>query len=279
MHVERAIEKTPDCRLVIIDPNTAYLGRVDSHNNAEIRGMLAPIAKLAAQLRVAVVAVTHLRKGSGPAIYRSMGSLAFAAAARGVWAVAKDQENPRRRLFLPVKNNIATDVTGLSFDIRPHGSGGALVVAWDRKPVEITADDALDPDSDESGSLAEAMEWLESELSGASRPAKDTKAKAKKDGIAERTLMRAKKRLLVKAEHVGFGEGSRWMWTLPDTGNPKDAKPSRPDNLASFEEDGTLCEKIEENEGFAGSKECQTPKDANQESMAPYGPAKDWGEL
>jgi AAA domain len=90
--LEAAILATPGCRLIIIDPITAYLGGTDSHKNAEIRGLIAPLAALAAKHRIAVVCVTHLNKSrNGPAIYRSIGSSAFAAAARAVWAVTKDR--------------------------------------------------------------------------------------------------------------------------------------------------------------------------------------------
>ena len=37
--------------LLIIDPITAYLGDVDSHNNADIRSVLAPLAELASRQR------------------------------------------------------------------------------------------------------------------------------------------------------------------------------------------------------------------------------------
>ncbi|HTH17370.1 MAG TPA: AAA family ATPase, partial [Magnetospirillum sp.] len=92
--LEAAILAVPDCRLVVIDPITAYLGDTDSHKNAEIRGLIAPLAALAAKHGVAIVCVTHLNKsGSGPAIYRSIGSIAFVAAARAAWAVIKDSGN------------------------------------------------------------------------------------------------------------------------------------------------------------------------------------------
>ena len=85
-------------RLVVIDPITAYLGGTDSHRNADMRALLAPLAELAARHVVAVVAVSHLNKNAkNPAMYRTTGSLAFVAAARAAWAVAKDQDNPDRR--------------------------------------------------------------------------------------------------------------------------------------------------------------------------------------
>ncbi len=77
--------------------------------------MLAPLADLASKYRVAVVMVTHLAKGSGgKAVYRAMGSLAFAAAARAVWHVAKDHDDDKRRLILLAKINIAVEATGLA---------------------------------------------------------------------------------------------------------------------------------------------------------------------
>src|SRR5262249_9449873 len=58
-HLESALSQHPDVRLIVIDPRSAYLGGTDSHSNAEIRGLLSPLAALAARCEVAVLAVTH----------------------------------------------------------------------------------------------------------------------------------------------------------------------------------------------------------------------------
>lgn len=72
-----------DVRLLVIDPISAYLGAVDSHRNAEVRALLTPLSAMAAQLGVAVVAISHLNKGGGAdALSRVTGSLAFVATAR-----------------------------------------------------------------------------------------------------------------------------------------------------------------------------------------------------
>jgi hypothetical protein len=93
--LEKAICNEPNCRMVVIGPLTAYFGDTDSHKNAEVRAVLAKLFDLAARLKVAVLAITHLNKAGGlPAIYRAMGSLAFVAASRAVWAVVRD-ENAR----------------------------------------------------------------------------------------------------------------------------------------------------------------------------------------
>ena len=107
-------EITTETRIIIVDPITAYITGGDSHVTSEVRGLLAPLAELAARRGVAILGVSHLNKGSGAAMYRTTGSLAWVAAARAVWAVGRDQENPERIIMLPVKMNLTKDRTGFA---------------------------------------------------------------------------------------------------------------------------------------------------------------------
>lgn len=211
-----AIRSVESCRLVVIDPVTAYLGGVDSHKNADIRGLLAPLGAIAERHRVAVVAVTHLNKsGGGPAIYRTMGSLAFAAAARAAWAVSKDKDDPRRRLLLPIKNNIAPDTGGLAYRIEPLGVDGCPAVAWEPDPVNVSADDALAGDRDEGGGRTErdeAADWLRDYLSHGPKLARDVLTESKEAGFSKRTIDRAKPAAGVRTRKEAFGGG--WVWEL-----------------------------------------------------------------
>ncbi|GAG94900.1 unnamed protein product, partial [marine sediment metagenome] len=94
------------------DPITAYLGKTDSHKNAEVRGCLGPLTALAAKHKVAIIGVTHLTKNTTvKSVYRVLGSVGFIAAARAVWVIAKDKDNETRRLFLPCKTNLSIDPT------------------------------------------------------------------------------------------------------------------------------------------------------------------------
>lgn len=223
--LEAAIGSVDGCRLVVIDPVTAYLGGVDSHKNAEIRGLLAPLGAIAERHRVAVVAVTHLNKsGGGPAIYRAMGSLAFAAAARAAWAVSKDKDDPRRRLLLPIKNNIAPDTGGLAYRIEPLGVDGCPVVAWEPDPVNVSADDALAGDRDDGGGRTErddAADWLRDLLAHGPRPARDVERDARDAGYSIATVRRAKAAIGVVSRKPAFG--GPWEWTLP----AEDAQPPK----------------------------------------------------
>jgi archaellum biogenesis ATPase FlaH len=220
--LEGVIAETADARLVVIDPISAYCGRADSHKNSEIRGLLAPLAELAARFRLAVVAVTHLSKGgAGKAVYRAMGSLAFAAAARAVWAVAKDQSNPTRRLILPVKMNLSPDPTGLAYSI----DDGA--VAWEAEPVRMTADDAFSAEADrerggESSEWREAGDWLVEVLTDGPVAAKEIKSLARVNGIGEKPLRTAKERLGIVSQREGFGTGSRVLWAMPGSIDAQD---------------------------------------------------------
>jgi hypothetical protein len=156
----------PDAKMVIIDPISAYLGGVDSHKNAEVRSVLAPLAKLAADHGVAVVCVTHLNKSnlSNDPLARVIDSTAFGAAVRTAFLIIKDKANPERRLFLPLKSNISRACLGLAFRIEPHVLGSGIEtsrVSWENRPVTITAEEALAPltpddDIDTAKELAEA---------------------------------------------------------------------------------------------------------------------------
>jgi len=234
--LESAIRSVEGCRLVVIDPITAYLGGVDSHKNADIRGLLAPLGALAERHRVAVVAVTHLNKsGGGPAIYRAMGSLAFAAAARAAWTVAKDKDDPKRRLLLAIKNNIAPDGGGLAYRIEPRGANEHPVVVWEPDAVSVSADDALAGDRDEGGGRTErddAAGWLGAHLADGPRPAREVEHEAREAGIALATLRRAKAAIGVRSRKPAFG--GPWEWILPDEGAHAQPKTLTPESVSAL---------------------------------------------
>lgn len=215
--LEEAIAGVADCKLVVIDPVSAYMpANVDDHRNTDVRSLLAPLGALAAGLGVAIVMVTHLNKSQATkGITRIMGSLAIPAAARAVWLVVEDEaDRATRRKLLPVKMNLAQNVGGLGFSI--EGKPGR--VEWSSQPIMEHADDALaaeGSDPGESSALDEACDWLADVLSAGGVPANEVKRRAEADGIAPATLSRAKSRLQVVSYRDGFGEGSRWVWALP----------------------------------------------------------------
>lgn len=207
--------------LIIVDPISAYMGNVDSHKNTDVRAALAPLSKMAEHYRTAFAGVTHLNKSTGgDALMRFTGSLAFVAAARSAFLVARDNDQLNRRLFLPVKNNLASDTAGLAFQIEavtlPNNIQTSRV-AWEHEPIHITADEALasSPDPEERDAIKEAIEFLREILLPGPKPATSVMADANALKITEKTLRTARQRLGIKPNKQGFGKESHWVWSLP----------------------------------------------------------------
>lgn len=207
--------------LIVIDPITAYLGEADSHKNAEIRALLSPLSDLAAKHGAAVVCVSHLNKSSGgEALMRVTGSLAFVAAARAAFVVAKDNDDPERRLLLPLKNNIGNDQTGLSFTVEStqvQSSAGTVEtsrIVWGTEAVTVTADEAVASASnpEEHSDMQDAKTFLRDLLSDGPVPSKQIRADAEDAGYSWRTIQRAQKVLGIDAVKDGMRGG--WVWKL-----------------------------------------------------------------
>lgn len=211
-----------DVALIIIDPVSAYLGKVDSHNNAEVRGALAPLQAIAEESGAAVVFVSHFNKGTADssAMSRVAGSGAFVAVCRSAWLVERDPEDSeeRRRLLVPMKNNIGDDKTGFRFEIE-HVELGKDITASRVKflpgEVRLSADELVRGASQSElpkGQRDEAVEFLQDLLSAAPMPQSEVKASAGEAGIKWRTIERAKKQLGIRSRRVE----KRWAWSLPD---------------------------------------------------------------
>jgi len=217
--LERAIRET-GAVLVVIDPLSAYLGKTDSYKDAEVRGLLAPLAAIAEQYKIAVVVVMHLTKDSQRrAIHRAGGSIGFVGAARVVLAVGKDPEDEGRRLLVSVKTNLTSSPAALAYRIIGR-SADAASVEWEPEPAAgVEADALLGPATlEDREERREADELLRDQLADGERPAVEVQKAARANGISDRTLNRAKRRLGVKAHHKGQPgrPGQAWYWSLPD---------------------------------------------------------------
>lgn len=236
-----------DVALIAIDPVTAYLGDADSHKNAEIRALLSPLSDLAAKHGAAVVCVSHLNKGSGSeALMRVTGSMAFVAAARSAWLVAKDPENEVRRLFLPLKNNIGNDQTGLAFTLQSaqvRSEAGLIEtsrVLWESGAVAVTADEVMTPqgDPEERSATDEAQDWLRTLLKSGSMKAAEVQKEARHAGISEKSLRRARERIGIKPYKREFSGG--WWWGINGGEDAQDAQGAHTRMVGNFEGEGHL---------------------------------------
>ncbi len=225
--------------LVVIDPLAAYLGaKTDMHRSNEVRPLLAALADLAATYDLAVLIIHHHNKNTGArAMQRGAGSYDIQAAARSVLTIAEDPDDPQRRIIAHSKSNLAAPGSSLVYTL----AGGSF--QWDGTS-NLTADQLLaQPASEgERSALADATDWLESELSSGPVPAGDLKRSAAQAGLSWTTVERAKSALDIKPRRASHGNEGRglWLWELPteDTHAPTTsvdglaALPERPMNTA-----------------------------------------------
>ena len=222
--LEREIGARDNIRLVIIDPVTSYLGKIDSHKNSEVRGVLEPLAEMAARLRVAVICNNHFSKGNGNANSRIIGSVAFVNQARAAFIVTPDAEDEERLLLMPSKVNITPLRHGLAYRIGGimihDDEGGEILtsqILWESEPVRMTADEALAAHAEDDQAKTakeEAIEFLRAALADEPVPAAEINRMAREHGLTAKAVRSAREALGVKIERDGFGPGSKSLWSL-----------------------------------------------------------------
>ena len=232
--LEHQLATIGDVRLVIIDPISSYMGNIDSHKNTDVRGVLEAVGEMATRHGVAVLGVTHFSKGGQKAINAFIGSVAFIAAARAAFAVMKDPDDQDRRLFLPVKNNLALLGHGLAFRLTQHlvattgGDAVASAVSWESAPVTSTADGVMAANA--GGDIphtakSECVEFLQNVLAGGWMEVADIAAEAISAGLHSdgkelkdnKPMRTARSTLKIETKRMGFGKGARYFWAFPGT--------------------------------------------------------------
>ena len=244
--LEGVLSSMKECRLLIIDPISAYIDGIDSYKNSAVRGLLAPLSAIAAKYHIAIILVTHLNKGNSTnALYRPMESLAFIANARSSYIVTKNKDNPEARLFLPIKNNLSEDNTGLSFSVIGADNGSA-VITWGTKAVTISADEAIAPRviDGEQGITNQTMDFLRALLSNGPVKAGECQREARGAGISVKSLRTARERLGIKPRKCSFSGG--WEWALPIKVDAEEDQDIHSKETGTFDANGRLHNKTAE---------------------------------
>jgi hypothetical protein len=221
------IEEIGNVVLVIIDPVSAYLGvgKVDGRSATDVRGVLTPLKDMAEELHIAVIGIAHFNKKDDikSALLRVSDSIAYVAAARHVYAVLDDPEDKNSKLFVKAKNNLARDTKALRYGMGLKRVGHdaklgvdikAPFIVWHPQHVEITANEAMQAASGHTAKR-EAREFLLKRLETGPAKQNDILDEAKQEGIAEKTLRRAKKDLGVESRKERGKIDGEWLWELP----------------------------------------------------------------
>jgi putative DNA primase/helicase len=202
--------------MVVIDGITGYLGDTKTHNDGEVRQVLAPFAELLARMKVAGLSVMHPPKTVTNLAYFAGASVAFTTVPRVALGVAPDPDddsaNPRR-LLMKIKGNLYGPVSSLAYKIAADGPAAVPWLDWEPDAVTVDVAEALDPPKEKPEDRAPRREceaWLRSYLADGPRDAADVEQAAKTAGFKPRTIDRAKARV---ADSVKQGLGG-WVWLL-----------------------------------------------------------------
>jgi len=221
--LREALRPIPDVRLIVVDPVVSAVAG-DSHKNAEVRRGLQPLVDLAAELRCALLGVTHFSKGTAgrDPVERITGSLAFAALARLVMVTAKQEaegDRPERRVMLRAKSNIGPDGGGFVYVLQQGELSGFTDVQASRalwgEAITGSARELLaeaESSGDETGQ--DAAGFLRALLAPGSRAAKEVFAEANAAGFSKDAMHRAKRKLGAIAVKQGMSMG--WAWRLAE---------------------------------------------------------------
>ncbi|MBR0941566.1 AAA family ATPase [Bradyrhizobium liaoningense] len=235
--LEAKAKEIGDVRLIIVDPISAYMGGSDGNGNVETREVLEPLAEMANRLHIAVVAVTHLNKGSGggnqTALNRFSGSIAFIAAARAAFAVLEDPENNERRFLLQAKNNLGPTCKGLVFRMEQRllseGLVSSNIIFFENEQVSQSIDEALTAsenrggDGSQTSAKEDVAEFLSEILAAGPVDVLEVERQARLAGLLgdtkrireTKSFRAARKHLSILSRREGFGQRARYVLSLP----------------------------------------------------------------
>lgn len=166
--LDRLVELKPT--LVVFDTINTYIGRADTHKSSETQQAMGWFKGIAQDLNCAVVVLRHLNKGTGKAIYRGQGSIAFTGAARIVATVGSVPDDDRLRAVTCTKNNLSEPFHPFTYSIEGLADRGGLKnrskLLWHGR-INLSTDAMLNGGEMGEGGRREidiAKEALEAEL-------------------------------------------------------------------------------------------------------------------
>ena len=215
--IVQALIETVDAKLLIVDPFSAYLSSdVNSWRDADVRRALAPLAKLADDLGIAVLLIIHLSKAKGvDPLHRVAGSIAMGAALRQIILVAEDPHDEDRRLVAQLKSNLAPRAKTLAYTFGVADEWGAAPIEWAGE-TNHRIRDLLGSNQRRDSALERAKEILRTTLSVGPVLADEAIDEVMTFAhVSERTVNRAKSALgVVSYREGGLGSDGAWFWRL-----------------------------------------------------------------
>lgn len=210
--------------MIVLDAaKSAMASSIDGNRDESVRRMLDPMNKIADELGCVFLALVHFGKRESADTGKLItGSIAWSQVARSVIAVAKDEDG--KLLVATTKHNLAPHAVTLdahieSADVFIEGKGVPVGKAVFDGVSNRSINDLLAPADDEIDSRSEiemvVLDYLEAE--GGSAPARDVLKAARDAGLSEGTVKNARRRMGITTKRLGFGKGSKVVWTIDNT--------------------------------------------------------------
>ncbi|MBP3958427.1 AAA family ATPase [Gemmata sp. G18] len=234
--VREQLKKSPEIKLVTIDPIASFVGRakIDDHRATELRLVLDPLSELAEASGVTIAMVAHLNKAGGgagtAAVDRIAGSAAYRDAVRAAYLICEDADDDTRRLLMPVKENLpGFEHTSIPFGLAPLSEPDADAVVKREQfrhleaddlaavraqlrrvrfftAVSMDADTALKAKKQDGTKVERCKEWLKTFLAKYAFPSNEIMEAAKKASFTFDNVKEAKSQLK--------SEGALWNHNL-----------------------------------------------------------------
>jgi hypothetical protein len=213
--IEKAIVST-NAKVFVFDPIQAFLGGKSLNNASAVRPMMRHLAGVAKRTGCAIIILGHLNKSGLKALYRGLGSIDVSAAARSILTVGSLGDD--LSVAVHSKSNLFTKGTSQAFSLDPVEG-----FTWDGE-CEITLEELFSNKKVKKPAKPSATDLRETQLDKAQKFIQSTLADndnsmaaceieslANKNGIAKKTLQRAKEALGV----TSVKNSDKWFWELP----------------------------------------------------------------
>jgi hypothetical protein len=209
--------------LIAIDPPTSYVGKVDDHNNAQLRGLLGPLKRFCSHWMTTMLFGTHVNKAMAAnveAMARVIGSVAWVAGVRSAHMFCPDPDDKDSSLFIPLKVNNGPRPKGLAYRIEntPSEAGKLIWTGEDDR----SADEAMGSVKKKSRGVC-AVEWLTARFHECSQWESEELVKAAREaGISRSALWSPEANALPlnRRKRVNAAGEPCWMW-IAEAGWPK----------------------------------------------------------
>lgn len=217
--------------LFVADPLLSMIdASINDYRAAEVRAALEPLVAASDRHGFTVLGLAHFTKsGAADPLLRIAGSGAFGQLIRSLIAFARVEDetgDPSFVLSLEKNNLGRLDLPSFQYAIQ-----SCVVETDDDGPSHVSrfvlGDEAvtsvreqmvaaMQPTGDQEA-MSEAADWLKSMLEdeGGCETADVIKNAARKAGLSDSAVDRAKKKLGIKTKQTGFGREKKSLWALP----------------------------------------------------------------